>query len=75
MVSSEQAREHMEVIASDGACVGTVDHLEDDSQIKLLKSDSDDGKHNLIPLEWVDCIDEYVLVAKTRTMCAANGPH
>lgn len=65
MVSAEQVREHMEVIASDGAHIGTVDHLDGDSRIKLTKNDSDDGKHHLIPIEWVDHVDEHVHLAKT----------
>ncbi|WP_337269137.1 DUF2171 domain-containing protein [Oryzifoliimicrobium ureilyticus] len=64
MVSADQVREHMDVIAADGAHVGTVDHLEGQSRIKLTKNDSQDGKHHLIPLEWVDHIDEHVHLTK-----------
>ena len=39
MVFADQVREHMDVIAADGAHVGTVDHLEDQSRIKLTKND------------------------------------
>ncbi|MGE0174920.1 MAG: DUF2171 domain-containing protein [Oligoflexales bacterium] len=42
---------------TDGVHVGTVDHV-DGRYIKLKKSDSDDGQHHWIPLEWVDHVDE-----------------
>jgi hypothetical protein len=44
MSSSEQIREHMEVIGADGVHVGTVDHLEG-HRIKLTKADSGEGSH------------------------------
>ncbi len=37
--------------------VGTVDHLEGKNFIKLKKSDSIDGQHHWIPLEWVEKIE------------------
>ena len=64
MVSAEQIREHMEVRALDGAHVGTVDHMDGPSRIKLTKNDSSDGQHHLIPLEWVDHVDEHVHLSK-----------
>jgi len=64
MISAEQVREHMEVIGADGAHVGTVDHMDGTSRIKLTKSDSDDGQHHLIPLDWVDHVDEHVHLTK-----------
>jgi hypothetical protein len=65
MISASQVREHMEVIGADGAHVGTVDHMDGTSLIKLTKSDSDDGQHHLIPLDWVDHVDAHVHLAKT----------
>jgi len=67
MISADQIREHMEVIAVDGSHVGTVDHLEGQSRIKLTRTDSQDGKHHLIPLDWVDHIDEHVHLSKSIT--------
>jgi len=64
MMSAEQISEHMEVIALDGIHVGTVDHMDGDSQIKLTKHDSGDGKHHLIPLDWVDHVDSHVHLNK-----------
>lgn len=65
MISGDQIREHMPVLAADGAQVGTVDHMDGTSRIKLTKTDSPDGKHHLIPLDWVERIDSHVHLAKS----------
>ena len=58
-------KEHMEVLAADGKHVGTVDYLEGDNSIKLTKSDpSSGGKHHLIPVAWVDHVDQHVHLNK-----------
>jgi len=50
----------MEVVGSDGKHVGRVDHV-DGGQIELAKLDlTTMGKHRLVPLSWVDFIDEKV---------------
>lgn len=72
MATADQIREHMEVRALDGAHIGTVDHLEGDMQIKLTKSDADDGKHHLIPLEWVDHVDAHVHLSKSAEDVRSN---
>jgi hypothetical protein len=41
-----------------GVHVGTVDHLDGDKWIKLKKSDSEDGRHHWIPVDWVERADE-----------------
>jgi hypothetical protein len=64
MVAASEIREHMEVRAADGQHVGTVDHMEGDSRIKLTRSDSKDGQHHLIPLDWVDHVDAHVHLNK-----------
>ncbi|MDK4742880.1 DUF2171 domain-containing protein (plasmid) [Rhizobium sp. CB3171] len=64
MFSADNIREHMEVLAADGVHVGTVDELDGDTGIKLTKRDSDDGKHHLIPLNWVDHVDAHVHLSK-----------
>ena len=56
--------EHMDVIASDGSKVGTVDHMEGSDRIKLTKTASPDGQHHFIPLSWVDHIDQHVHLNK-----------
>jgi hypothetical protein len=55
---------HMDVIASDGQKIGTVDHLEGADKIKLTKHDAPDGKHHLIPINWVSRIDQHVHLSK-----------
>ncbi len=79
MVTANQIREHMEVKAADGRHVGTVDHMEGDSRIKLTRNDSDDGQHHLIPLDWVDHVDSHVHLNKDaedvkREWSSINGP-
>jgi Uncharacterized protein conserved in bacteria len=64
MISANQIREHMEVRALDGAHVGIVDHLEGPNQIRLTRSDSPNEKHHLIPLNWVDHVDEHVHLSR-----------
>ncbi len=60
MLDLSTVGEHMEVIGSDGAHVGTVDHVEGDS-LKLTKSDPDaHGEHHRIPASLVDHVDEHV---------------
>ena len=61
MFNKTEIKEHMEVLGSDGQHVGTVDHLEGSSDIKLAKSDpTAGGQHHLIPLAWVDHVDHHV---------------
>jgi uncharacterized protein (TIGR02271 family) len=57
---SGRIAEHMDVIASDGVKIGTVDHLHGLDKIKLAKSTSPDGQHHYIPLTWVDHVDAHV---------------
>ena len=40
--NAAQVKEHMEVVGSDGAHAGTVDHMDGD-RIKLTKKDDPDG--------------------------------
>ncbi|GEP10522.1 DUF2171 domain-containing protein [Methylobacterium gnaphalii] len=57
MVDVAQIREHAEVIGSDGAHVGTVDHI-DKGEIKLTKKDADaGGLHHFIPVDFVQSVD------------------
>ena len=60
MISASDIREHMEVVGSDGKHVGRVDHVKGD-QIELAKLDlATMGKHRLVPMSWVDFVDEKV---------------
>jgi hypothetical protein len=63
---TQKIREHMEVLGSDGKHVGTVDHLEGQNEIKLTKTDpAANGKHHLIPVDWVDHVDQHVHLTKS----------
>jgi hypothetical protein len=57
MEKSEKIREHMEVVGSDGAHVGTVDRIEQ-NRIKLTKSDpASGGTHHYLDLDEVDHVE------------------
>lgn len=62
--SSFSIKEHATVVGSDGAHVGTVDHVEGDN-IRLTKSDSPDGMHHLVPLSSVAGASGNVVKLKT----------
>jgi len=48
----------MDVVGSDGGHVGRVDHVMGE-EIELTKMDMASGlKHHMIPLSWVDYIDD-----------------
>ena len=58
MTDTTAIREHMEVVGSDDKHVGRVDHVLG-TDIELAKMDLAGGfKHHLIPLSWVDFIDD-----------------
>lgn len=67
MISAGQIKDHMEVKSVDGKHIGTVDHMDGESRIKLTKQDSRDGKHHEIPLDWVDHVDAHVHLSKKAT--------
>ena len=58
MINASEIREHMEVVGSDGGHVGKVDKVMG-GEIELAKFDLGSGfKHHLIPVTWVDHIEE-----------------
>ncbi len=63
---------HMNVIASDGTKVGTVDHMDGPDRIKLAKSTSPDGQHHYVPLAWVDHVDQHVHLNKATSAVKAG---
>jgi len=76
MIDVTQITEHMEVIASDGQHVGTVDHMEGADKIKLTKSDSTaQGHHHLIPVSWVARVDAHVHLSQTSEDVMENWEH
>lgn len=73
MIQASQIREHMEVIGSDGGHVGKVDHVKGD-EIELSKLDLGSGlKHHMIPLTWVEQIqDDKVCLNLTKDAAKAG---
>jgi len=58
MIDLSQITEHQEVVGSDGGHVGRVDHVIG-GEIELAKLDLGSGfKHHLIPLDWVEYIND-----------------
>ena len=63
--SLRQAREHMDVVGSDGEHIGTVDKVSGD-RIILTKGDpAAGGHHHSIPCGWVQSVDQRVTLNKT----------
>lgn len=57
MVDASQIKEHAEVVGSDGAHVGTVDHL-DGQRLKLTRTDpAAGGEHHFIHLDSVASVE------------------
>lgn len=75
MIDTQKIKEHMPVFASEGEQIGKVDHMQD-GKIKLTRSDSPDHKHHLVPLSWVDRIDDAVRLnvslSEIRTMTSGG---
>ena len=61
--STADIQEHMEVYASCGTKVGTVDHVQGDT-IKLTRNDSPDGQHHTIPTSWVAKVHDHIHLSK-----------
>jgi hypothetical protein len=60
MFATSQIREQMEVVGSDGAHVGTVDHMEGEDRIKLARRDTDDARHHYLATHLVNRVDDKV---------------
>ena len=66
MQKTDQIKEHMEVLGSDGKHVGIVDHMDGSQKIKLAKNDPKaNGEHHFIPVDWVDHVDQHVHLNKS----------
>ena len=64
--------EHMEVVGSDGAQVGTVDCVRGD-RIILSKGDPEaGGRHHSIPSRWIASVDDKVAIRKTADEAHAH---
>ncbi len=77
MVDAAQIKEHVEIVGSDGAHVGTVDHMEGSDRIKLTRKDpAAHGHHHYIPLEWVESVEnDKVRLNKTGQEAEAHWQH
>ena len=63
--SLTSVKEHMDVVGSDGAHVGTVDKISGD-RIILTKNDADaGGRHHSIPSGWIQSVDDKVTISRT----------
>ena len=81
--SLNQVQEHQEVVGSDGAHVGTVDHVRGD-RILLTRTDKDaGGRHHSIPSSWIVEVGDKVRINRTAAQAQAvwkdegadDGPH
>ena len=60
-----KAKEHQEVVGSDGEHLGTIDHIRGD-RLLLTKNDSNaGGHHHSIPSSWIVAVDDKVTINKT----------
>lgn len=60
--SLENVKEHMEVVGSDGAHIGTVDCVKDD-RVVLTRSDATaGGVHHSIPCRWIERVEDLVVL-------------
>ena len=73
MINVSEIKEHMEVVGSDGGHVGKVDHVLGED-IELAKFDIGGGfKHHLIPITWVETIqDDKLRLTMTKDEAKAS---
>jgi hypothetical protein len=64
MIDSGSIREHMDVVGSDGKHIGKVDHVLG-GDLQLTRS-LGVGAHHLLPLTYVDSVDEKVRLSITE---------
>ncbi len=67
MIDSSRITEKMDVVGTDGKHVGRVDHVKD-GEIELSMFDLQAmGKHHMIPLSWVEYVDDKVHLSMDRS--------
>lgn len=72
MMDRSKIKEHMEVVGSDGAHVGTVDNLHGDL-IKLTKNDPEsEGEHHYLSVDHVAAVDSTVQLSLTAAEAKAS---
>ncbi len=64
--------EHMEVVGSDGAHVGTVDYVRRDDLVLTKSDNSAGGIHHRIPCGWVDRVEDKVTLNLTAEEALAR---
>jgi hypothetical protein len=65
VADTQNIKEHMEVVGSDGQHVGTVDSL-DGQRIKLTKTDpAANGEHHFIHVDSISSVSERVTLNRT----------
>jgi hypothetical protein len=76
MGKTNQIREHMPVVCSNGKQFGTVDRMDGDA-IKLTKDDQ--GQHHWIPSAWVTRVDAHVHIDRPGDQAmrewSSTAPH
>jgi hypothetical protein len=71
-MESARIAEHMEVVGSDGGHVGKVDHIIG-QEIELARMGLGSGlRHHMIPMSWVDHVDDRVHLRMTRDEAKAG---
>ena len=61
MIDTNRIKKHAQVVGLDNQILGIVDHVQGES-LKLTRDAS--GKHHLIPLDWIDRVDDKVHVTR-----------
>lgn len=75
MADTAKIKEHMDVVASDGRKVGVVDRVEG-GKIKLTKASTGHHQHHhLVPVSWVDHIDQHVHLNQAGNYVEQNWEH
>lgn len=63
----QRVDEHMEVFASDGEKIGTVDKVRGDRIILTKRDPEAGGHHHSIPSSWIASVDGKVMLSKSAT--------
>jgi len=77
LIDTSQIKPHMDIIASDGERVGSVDHMEGTDRIKVTRHDPSAHKehHHFIPIEWVARVHDHVHLSKASQDVKAHWEH
>ena len=56
MASNTDIHARMEIVGSDTGHVGTVDRLEGDGRIRLVRGETAGGKDRFVPTNWINYV-------------------